>query len=99
VTIKGADQTRRDEDTSFIADFVTQKPPPRNRRIRSLRVTPPIHPLTSILSNSNRAESICGIESSRKKNSAVCVWRLQRYTECFGIAKGLSQETLSSIFI
>lgn len=65
VTIKGADQTRRDEDTSFIADFVTQKPPPPwNRRIRSLRATPPIHPLTPVLSSSTGAESICGIETS-----------------------------------
>lgn len=93
VTIKGADQTRRDEDTSFIADFVTQKPPPRNRRIRSLRATPPIHPLTLILSSSTRAESICGIEtSSRKKKSDIVTltWRLQQCTECSGIAEDLS---------
>lgn len=64
VTIKGADQTRRDEGSPFIVDFVTQKPPPRNRRIRSLRATPPIHPLTLVLSSSAGAESICGIETS-----------------------------------
>lgn len=65
VTIKGADQTRRDEDASFIADFVTQKPPPRNRRIFSLRATPPIHPLTPVLSSSTGAEGIRGIETSK----------------------------------
>ena len=57
-TIKGADQTRRDEGSPFIADFVTQKPPPWNRRIRSLRATPPIHPLTLVLSSFIGAESI-----------------------------------------
>lgn len=75
VTIKGADQTRRGEISPFIADFVTQKPPPRNRRIHSLCVTSPIHPLTLVLSSFTGVERICGIETSmlakKKKSGAV----------------------------
>jgi len=69
VTIKGADQTRRDEGPPFIADFVTREPPPRNRRIRSLRATPPIHPSTPMLSSSAEAKSICGIERRAKRKT------------------------------
>jgi len=70
VTIKGADQTRRDEGSPFIADFVTREPPPRNRRIRSLRATPPIHPSTPMLSRERERE--------REREAATLTWRVFR---------------------
>lgn len=72
VTIKGADQTRRDEGSPFIVDFVTQKPPRSEEYSLPSRATPPIHPLTpAFRESSTGAKSICGIETRpREKRTA-----------------------------